>query len=150
MITSKGLFNAVLYGLYTGIFLTFFFKIAQQVTSLKVYTLLLNVDYIPILNSYAFPEFIEIIFHIIISIALSVCLYMFLIKIIVRTQKQIIVLSIVICSLIGVALYPTTALSTRTPDITSISSFAIWLFGHAIYGYLLGFLLIKPLVKKTL
>ena len=40
-------------------------------TGYKVYTLLLNIDYIPILNEFKFPEVVEVIFHLIVSVKQS-------------------------------------------------------------------------------
>lgn len=55
MVVSVGVKKSILYGLITGVFLTILLKIVQHLTSFKVYTLLLNIDYIPILNTYDFP-----------------------------------------------------------------------------------------------
>src|SRR5699024_11796194 len=58
----------------------FFLKILELITDLKVYTLLLNIDFIPILGNINFPEWIEFSFHIIISVILTYIFYYFVVK----------------------------------------------------------------------
>lgn len=89
--TKHGLKNAVLYGLISGLFLAALLKIIEQITHFKVYTLLLNVDYIPYINTFVFPERIEVGFHLIVSIALAICLYLLIIQRRVSSRRNIIV-----------------------------------------------------------
>ena len=56
---SRKIFHTFVYSLIAGIFLGFFMKWLQDVTGYKVYTLLMNVDYIPILKEYIFPAWVE-------------------------------------------------------------------------------------------
>ena len=55
-------------GFISGLFLGLFLKVIQHQFGIKVYTLLLNVDYIPVLKEIKFPEIIEFSFHLLISI----------------------------------------------------------------------------------
>lgn len=141
--TKRGFLDAVLYGLISGLILAALLKVVELVTHLKVYTLLLNVDYIPYINTFAFPELIEVGFHLIISIALAVCLYLLFVHLKMTSRKQIIVTATAVCFIIGIALFPTTTFSDKTPDFTSIPSFLYWIAGHISYGYMLGYLLAK-------
>jgi len=147
MVTAQGLKKSVLYGIVSGILLTIILKLIESLTLYKVYTLLLNVDYIPILNQYEFPELIEVGFHLIVSIVLSICLYLLIIKTNIISRNKIIFLSTSVCIFIGIAIFPTTALSNRTPSITSIPAILYWLAGHALYGYALGYLLAIKITK---
>ncbi|KZO00034.1 hypothetical protein ACP2W0_02330 [Pseudobacillus badius] len=128
------------YGLIAGIILSIVFKLIEQITQVKVYTLLLNVDYIPIINRYYFPEIIEVSFHLVVSILLSMVLLAVLQHERVTTGGHILAWCTAICTLIGLLLFPTTALSDRTPAVTSIPALSYWLAGHALYGLVLGFL----------
>ena len=58
-------------GLISGLFLGLFLKVIQHQFGIGVYTLLLNVDYIPVLKEIKFPEIIEFSFHLLISIVLG-------------------------------------------------------------------------------
>lgn len=134
--------NGAFTGLLSGTFLGLFLKMAEITTGIKVYTLLLNVDYFPILKNYHFPELIEFGFHLIISVILGVSL-LFLIKKYRWNRTQIFIRTLFITFSIGVLLYPTTALSARTPELTSLPAIFIWLLGHLLYGLLLSVLFIK-------
>ena len=147
-LTRRGLQRAVLYGLISGLFLAVLLKIIEHITRFKVYTLLVNVDYIPYIKTFVFPELVEVGFHLIVSIALSICLYLLIIKRKISTRKKIIILCTFVCFIIGVALFPTTTFSDRTPAITSIPSFSYWIIGHIMYGYLMGMLFARNLTKE--
>ncbi|MBT2687473.1 hypothetical protein J7I93_04670 [Bacillus sp. ISL-47] len=139
---SRNISTGITAGLISGIFLGLFFKVIESITRIKVYTLLLNVDYIPILNSYRFPEIVEFLFHLIISVLLAVILF-HLIEKFQWTGKQIIFRSVSISIIIGLLLYPTTALSDRTPEMTSAAAIIFWLSGHLLYGGMLAAFLRK-------
>lgn len=148
-LTKKELQIAVLYGLISGLFLAIFLKVVEHFTHYKVYTLLLNVDYIPYVNTFVFPELIEVGFHQIVSIALAVCLYILIVYRKISSRKNIIFISTFVCFIIGIALFPTTTFSDRTPEFTSIASFSYWIVGHIIYGYILGLLLARNLTTRN-
>lgn len=129
-------------GLISGVILGFVLNIIEYITNLKVYTLLLNVDYVPVLKNYEIPEAGEFGIHLVISIILAILLQIFMQKKAWksnRKKKFTIILSIAI----GVLLYPTTMLSERTPEITSTYAFLFWISSHALYGWILGTMLKK-------
>lgn len=144
-LAKKGFKITVIYGVISGLFLAALLKLVELTTRLKVYTLLLNVDYIPFVNTVAFPELIELVFHLIVSIALAVSLYLLIIYRKIQNEKQLILICTAVCFIIGAALFPTTAFSDRTPVSTSMPSFAYWIAGHILYGYLLGVLFARQL-----
>ncbi|CAM3958823.1 hypothetical protein [Mesobacillus zeae] len=59
-------------GLVSGVFLGLFLKVIEFSTSEKVYTLLLNVDYVPVLKRYQFSELVEFVLHLIVSVVLGI------------------------------------------------------------------------------
>lgn len=65
-------------GIAAGILLGLFLKIIEHITSLGVYTLLLNVDYVPLLKELKLSELVEFALHLAISILLSIALAIFL------------------------------------------------------------------------
>ena len=136
--------HTFVYSLIAGIFLGFFMKWLQDVTGYKVYTLLMNVDYIPILKEYIFPAWIEFTFHLIIAVILAYAIVWVAWKK-HYTRKQLIRFTIVVNITIAIALYPTTALSDRTPALYSFPSFGLWLVAHIAYGIVLGALLARLL-----
>ncbi|MBT2703295.1 hypothetical protein J7E34_08345 [Chryseobacterium sp. ISL-80] len=121
----------------SGIALGLFLKLIQFLTNLKVYTLLLNVDYVPILKNIQLPEIIEFGLHLVISIMLAFILNLYIKR--KRLRKEAIHRFVLRVSLIvGLLLYPTTLLSERTPSITDAYAFVMWMAGHWIYGIILA------------
>ena len=135
---AKGSFAGLLAGNLLGLFL----NLVESVTGLKVYILLLNVDYIPFLKDIKVSEIIEFLLHLIVSMVLGVLLHIYLIKKDFPI-KQKVRFVVKVSLLIGLFLYPTTMLSDRTPvEISSAYSFLFWMVGHRLYGVALGKLLI--------
>ena len=147
-LTKRGLQTAVLYGLISGLLLATLLKIVEYITHLKVYTLLLNVDYIPYVNTFVFPELVEVCFHLIVSFALAICLYLLIVFRKNSSRKQIIFICTFVCFIIGATLFPTTIFSERTPAFTSIPSFSYWMVGHIMYGFILGILFSRYLTRE--
>ncbi|MGG4343568.1 hypothetical protein [Paenibacillus lautus] len=127
-------------GTVAGIFLGLFLKMIEQVTSLKVYTLLLNVDYVPVLKELKLSELIEFALHLVISVLLSIALAIFLKQKNGSRGRSLSWVSLV-CFSVGLLLYPTTGLSDRTPELSDLPALLFWLAGHLLYGIALGWLL---------
>ncbi|MFJ5767020.1 hypothetical protein ACIP9C_16840 [Lysinibacillus sp. NPDC093210] len=117
-----------------------FFKVVENLTGSRVYTLLLNVDYIPIIKNFRFPEVIEFAFHLIISWLITAVLCAIRNKY-KWNNSMLMRNSVFIQIFIGCMLFPTTNFSKRTPIITDYSAFSWWLIGHVVYGALIGILL---------
>ncbi|MGM0844449.1 MAG: hypothetical protein ACQEUT_05690 [Bacillota bacterium] len=73
--TSNILFKGSLLGVISGIIMGVLLKIIEAATDQKVYTLLLNVDFIPILGEIKWPEMVEFIFHLVVSVLLGLIFY---------------------------------------------------------------------------
>ncbi|ALC92917.1 hypothetical protein AM500_20015 [Bacillus sp. FJAT-18017] len=116
-------------GLISGVVLGLFLKAVQEFTDEKVYVLLLNVDYVPMLNRITFPEALEFGIHLLISILVSMILG-------ARPRSK--AFFILAGMVIGIVLYPTTLLSNRTPGLLDFQAIFYWLVGHALYGYVLS------------
>lgn len=134
-------------GLISGVILGLFLKVIEVLTQVKVYTLLLNVDYIPYLNTYTFPEVVEFTFHLVISVLLGI-LFMWVAEHFSWEKEQVMFRVVMTSFLIGLFLFPTTALSTKTPPITSIEAIIYWLFGHLLYGCVVSWLMVKEMKGK--
>ncbi|WP_303968681.1 hypothetical protein [Sporosarcina ureae] len=128
-------------GIVTGILLAIVLKMVQAVTGDKVYTLLLNVDYIPIVKEYQFPEVIEVFFHLIVSVVLCIILVILYDKSRGFIRNHAILFPLLVNVAIGLLLYPTTSFSDRTPSVTNIISLLWWVAGHALYGFVVGVLI---------
>lgn len=123
-------------GFISGLVLNYYFKFIEWSTGDLVYTLLLNVDYFPILKDYSFPEVVEISFHMIVSFILA-----FVYAYLWPKWKHPFVWTVTTAVLIGLIIYPSTALSDRTPAVTDGSALLWWLSGHLLYGIIVAVLL---------
>lgn len=132
--------KAFITGILSGIVLGVFLKVVESFTGIKVYTLLLNVDYIPIIQGFKLHELIEFALHLVISIALAFCLLIFFHSK-GWSKNRILYFTILVSIFIGLLLFPTTLLSSRTPSITSFPAWFYWLTGHGLYGWVLGVLM---------
>lgn len=140
----KTLFNrqVIITSIIAGCLFGAFLKVVEKLTDSRVYTLLLNVDYIPIIKNFRFPEVIEFTFHLIISwlVTAIVCAIRNKYK---WNNVKLMRNSVLIQLLIGCMLFPTTNFSKRTPMITDFAALSWWLVGHIVYGLMVGILLKK-------
>lgn len=144
----KLLIKGVIDGTIAGLVLTFFFKMIQLITDYKVYTLLLNIDYIPLLKQFKFPEVVEVTFHLIVSIVITIILATIIHCFQTMSTARIIGFCVFISFIIGALYFPTTLLSDRTPSFTSLPSLLYWMIGHVLYGFILGILLSSRRLTK--
>ncbi|WP_019377358.1 hypothetical protein [Virgibacillus halodenitrificans] len=126
-------------GIISGLFLGGLLFILEKWSSEKVYVLLMNVDYIPVLKEIPLHPVAEFILHLIVSIVLVFMLYYGLSRF--KSEKKVL-LYIVINTLIGAVLFLTTSFSDRTPELTDGMAFFYWLSAHFIYGWLVGSLIV--------
>lgn len=133
--------QVLIIGILTSFILGLFLKLLEVITNLKVYTLLLNIDFIPILGDINFPEGIEFSFHIIVSVILAFVFNYYIIKKSWNWQSILFYVSLS-NMVIGLLIYPITLLSDRTPPLLSIFALNFWLVGHLIYGISMSLLFI--------
>ncbi|MGM8211502.1 hypothetical protein ACLIBH_01785 [Virgibacillus sp. W0430] len=137
-------FKLMLIGIGTGFLLGAILKGVQFITGKYVYTLLLNVDYIPIIRAWEMSEAAEFSLHLIVSIVLVNVLY-FLFR---KLNRHAHVSDYVVTNgLIGLLLYFTTALSDRTPHVLDGVSILYWVIAHIVYGAAVG-VSIRYLVRE--
>jgi hypothetical protein len=139
---KKNIKKAVIAGIISGITLGLFLKMIEQTTHMKVYTLLLNLDYVPIINQFVIPEIIGFVIHLGISICISIGFLFYFIRKPYPASKRT-SLSILLSVFIGLLLFTTTALSTQTPALTNLPALFYWLVGHYFYGLILGLMFKK-------
>lgn len=70
--TFKQIGSGTIIGLVSGTLLGLFLKWMQVLTGIKVYVLLLNVDFIPGFGEIEWPEWMEFLFHLVISCLIGV------------------------------------------------------------------------------
>lgn len=122
-------------GLLAGSIFGGLLKLIELLTDKKVYTLLLNVDYFPILKDVSRSELMDFIFHLIVSMIVVIVLFNCL-KYMGRAYNVMDYVWLNIA--IAFVLYFTTTFSERTPLLTDWIALAYWTGGHIVYGLLVG------------
>jgi hypothetical protein len=124
IVAGKG----ALLGLFSGFLLGFLFKWIQYSELADVYTLLLNVDFIPQLPQ-PLPEWFEFSMHLAVSIVIGI------VFVILNDWKYAPWRWGLLMGIAPIPLFiPLTTLSERTPAITDIAALSWWVIGHLVYG----------------
>ena len=119
-------------GIFSGIVLGAFLWASEEVTGRGVYTLLMNVDYFPVLKDMELNAAVEFFLHIAVSVTLAAILFYLLHK---KGMQYRVAPYLFINLGIGGALYLTTNFSERTPAVTDGTAFLLWMAGHVVYGF---------------
>ncbi|GGC74407.1 hypothetical protein GCM10007216_01260 [Thalassobacillus devorans] len=127
----NGLWVGTTAGLAIGIFLW----IVEKATGIKVYTLLMNVDFIPWIGKIAWPFYVEWLFHLIISWGIGMIFVYLLRNSMIDSHSHQWSLALTLATLAGLTYFPLTALAIKeTPAIDSISAIFFWSAGHGLYA----------------
>jgi hypothetical protein len=136
----------------SGIFLGLLLKLIESISQIRVYTLLLNVDFIPIINQIKWSEPIEFLFHIVISIFIS--FVFILLADLLNLQKsldKLWLLSLILC-LPTFGLYFVLSLLAiqEVPAWNDLPAFTYWTIAHLIYAWVLPLLYLKTQKREAL
>lgn len=141
-------------GLASGTLLGLTLKAAELLSGHRVYRLLLNTDYVPVLDRFRLNEETEFVIHLLISALLCMVLGLIWRKRARRATPSVssmIIVTALIGGVIGLLLYPTTMLSAGgTPPIDSLPAWSWWLAAHLLYGAASGLLLRTVLLAQNL
>jgi hypothetical protein len=131
---SKNIWSGILTGVISGAILGLFLKCIQAITELKVYTLLLNIDF---LYNKHLPESLEFSLHLIVSIVICVVYVFFCEKLNLHLRKQF-VFSFVFTTPTIFLYIPLTLFSIKeTPALNDGLAILWWIIGHFLYALLL-------------
>ncbi|MGV2621794.1 hypothetical protein QRD89_05650 [Halobacillus sp. ACCC02827] len=126
-----GLFIGTTSGIVLGLYLWF----VEQVTGMRVYTLLMNVDFIPVLGDIDWPVFMEWFFHILISWAIGIIYAYLLMYRLRKTNRNRWLLAVGLTLFAAFTYVPLTILAVKeTPGLTDGAAITQWLIGHALYA----------------
>lgn len=129
----RWLLRGTIAGLLSGVALGLLLKAIEQWSGSKVYTLLLNVDFIPWLPG-ALPEWLEFAMHLIVAVPLGwACAYLA-----GRYGHPLRLGAVLGLAVAALTWAPLTTLSERTPDTADLGALGWWLAAHLIYGLALG------------
>ena len=138
------LLKGVWIGFWSGLILGLLLKWIQSVTGENVYTLLLNIDFIPIIGNVQWSEVTEFIFHMIVSLVIGI-VFVFLAKRRKYTFGQLVILSLLISIPLPFLFFilSSLAVTADVPAVNDWTAFLYWVFGHLTYSLLL------PIFYKT-
>ncbi|MCW3793673.1 hypothetical protein OM416_18950 [Paenibacillus sp. LS1] len=124
--------SGILTGILSGVVLGFFLKVIQANTGEQVYTLLLNIDFVPGLP-LTLPEFIEFSLHLIVSVAIAI-FYLWWVQ-----RSGLPMFKGILLGAVSSLLYiPLSQLSPRVPDLYDLTAILYWIVGHLLFGIVLG------------
>lgn len=126
-----GLFIGTTSGLVLGLYMWF----VEQVTGKRIYTLLMNVDFIPILGEIDWPIFMEWLFHLIISWIIGILFaYAFTYQL-KNTNRSRWLSASILSGIAAITYVPLTILAIKeTPALTDGVAIFYWLMGHVLYA----------------
>lgn len=133
-------------GMLSGIILGLCLKWIEWLTSKQVYTLLLNVDFIPIIGPIQWPEWVEFVFHLLIAAAIGIVFVYIVGKLNNMSIRKIVVCSFLL-TLPTIPLYfPLTLLALKpTPAVDDAVAIFYWTAGHLVFtaALVFGYIILK-------
>ncbi|BCB03205.1 hypothetical protein KH172YL63_13380 [Bacillus sp. KH172YL63] len=138
----------MLTGLLSGTALGLFLKGMQSLTGIKVYVLLLNVDFIPILGSNPLPEWFEFLLHLLVSCGIGI-IFVSLVKRFQLSAKGAVILAFLLTLPTVFLYFPLSYLAIKeVPSLMDGKAIVLWSFGHILYALTLQ-PIYSTLQKKT-
>ncbi|WP_110112399.1 hypothetical protein [Bacillus sp. CGMCC 1.16541] len=131
--------SGITIGFISGSVLGLVLKLIEMITNKKVYTLLLNIDFIPIIGEVHWPESIEFFFHLLIAFIIGI-LFVYVVKrLTIQSWRRLLVTSIFL-TLPTIPLYfPLTILAIKeTPAIDDFVSISYWTISHLLFALTLA------------
>ncbi|WP_421384382.1 hypothetical protein ACOJQI_07055 [Bacillus salacetis] len=117
----------------------------ESLTNQKVYTLLLNIDFVPLLGTIEWPEAIEFFFHLVVSWLLGLTFY----YLSCRwgsgfKQRWFLAASLTIPALF--MYFPLSVLAIKeVPEVNNWEAFLYWIIAHFLF--MLSMVLLYPFLK---
>ena len=147
---SRKISNSLYIGVLSGILLGLLLKVIESVSQIRVYTLLLNVDFIPLIGQVEWSEPMEFLFHVVISICIAFA-FIFLADILkLQTSlPKLWLLSLILClPTLGLYFILSSLAIKEVPAWNDWLAFTYWTIAHLIYAWVLPPLYLKTIKKE--
>ncbi|MGM0851699.1 MAG: hypothetical protein ACQEWI_03635 [Bacillota bacterium] len=132
--TFKQIGSGTIIGLVSGTLLGLFLKWMQVLTGIKVYVLLLNVDFIPVFGDKDLPEWMEFLFHLVISCVIGV-LFVYMMERLKVSSIGSWLLSLVLTVPTVFLYFPLSYLAIKdVPRLMYGEAIILWTAGHLLYA----------------
>ncbi|KAB8139176.1 hypothetical protein F9U64_01950 [Gracilibacillus oryzae] len=127
--------RSIILGTISGTVLGSFMWVIERIINVKVYTLLMNVDFIPFFEGKSLSPVIEWFFHLLIAWLIA---YIYFLLPSSLSRRQQIVTAFLISIAAAFSYFPLTLLAKKdTPAIDDFTAITLWFLGHLIYGLVL-------------
>ncbi|MFC4403228.1 hypothetical protein [Gracilibacillus xinjiangensis] len=125
---------SIILGTISGVVLGCFLWFIEKLSNIKLYTLLMNVDFIPGVEGDLSPV-LEWFFHIVIAWLIAL-LYLSLQRILSKRYHKPAALLLSITA--AISYFPLTLIAKKeTPSADDVIAITLWFIGHVIYGMVL-------------
>ncbi len=124
--------QGLLAGLLSGIVLGLVLKWIQYQTGALVYTLLLNVDFVPLLPP-RLPEWLEFALHLLVALILGVVFRWW-----ISRWYHPWIAGLILGAGSSLLFFPLATMSDRVPAVDDWHAYMYWLMGHLLYGVTLS------------
>lgn len=130
-----------IYGTITGFLLGFILFIIEKTLDIKLFTLLLNIDFIPIIGDISFPVYIEFFFHLIVSWTIAIIFVWIATLLNIHSFLHIQFIALLITLPAFFIYIPLTTWAIKdVPAPYDLTAFTYWSLSHLIYSICLGIL----------
>lgn len=148
--TKHKIISSLYMGIGSGILLGLLLKLVEFVSQIRVYTLLLNVDFIPFIGQIKWSEPIEFLFHVIVSIIIAyVFIYLAEILHLKKSLFKLWLLSFILClPTLGLYFILSVSAIKAVPAWNDWLAFTYWTIAHLIYAWVLPLLYLKTIKKE--
>ncbi|MBM7621741.1 hypothetical protein JOC95_003649 [Bacillus tianshenii] len=129
--------RGALTGFLSGSIMGLAMKFLEAISSKKVYVLLLNVDFIPYIDSRDLPELAEFSLHVLMAILIGI-IFAWLMERNADSKNSPYFWSFLLTLPTVFLYFPLTILATKdTPAVNDPISFSLWTVGHILFAILL-------------
>lgn len=137
--TRPTILKAFYLGVVSGILLGLLLKLIESITTVRVYKLLLNIDFIPIIGGIAWGETVEFIFHVLVSIVIAFVFVYLVIRLrIEKSFPKLLFLSFILClPTFGLYFLLSSLAIKEVPAWNNWLAFTYWSVAHLFYVWVL-------------
>lgn len=137
--TRPTILKALYLGVVSGILLGLLLKLIETLTTVRVYTLLLNIDFIPIIGGVAWGETVEFFFHVMVSIIIAFVFVYLVIRLrIEKSFPKLLFLSFILClPTFGLYFLLSSLAIKEVPAWNDWLAFTYWSVAHLLYVWVL-------------
>ncbi|MBY6036240.1 hypothetical protein KUV80_06230 [Fictibacillus nanhaiensis] len=140
------LYQWVFFGSIAGTLLACFFFILEKVWSIRLYTFLVNIDFLPLPREIIFSAPLQFVLHIVISVILIA----FVDRMYQKGYKRPYIVAIMINSIMALTFFPLYNFAVTKPFFPPLLlPFILWFIGHLLYACLIAYYVLKINKKRS-